>query len=171
MPPCLTSTFYYGNFLIIEIKLGLWAEFSFPWSRTEVTEKTNHWVFLICGIQFPHIYYFSQKSTLPLSFPLTGYLFIETVFPYSLGWPLIWDLLPQPTKYWDYWHVSPHQTKNLQCFRLGSWVSFTSLWLLLLQYIGRSTFLGNGCNSTFFFLLTGVWTQGLHLEPLHQPFF
>jgi hypothetical protein len=23
----------------------------------------------------------------------------------------------------------------------------------------------------FFFFSTGVWTQGLHLEPLHQPFF
>jgi hypothetical protein len=23
----------------------------------------------------------------------------------------------------------------------------------------------------FFFCGTGVWTQGLHLEPLHQPFF
>jgi hypothetical protein len=23
----------------------------------------------------------------------------------------------------------------------------------------------------FFFCSAGVWTQGLHLEPLHQPFF
>jgi hypothetical protein len=23
----------------------------------------------------------------------------------------------------------------------------------------------------FFFLSTGAWTQGIHLEPLHQPFF
>jgi hypothetical protein len=25
--------------------------------------------------------------------------------------------------------------------------------------------------SFFFFCCTGAWTQGLHLEPLHQPYF
>jgi hypothetical protein len=34
---------------------------------------------------------------------------------------------------------------------------------LFLLFVGLFLFL--------FFCGTGVWTQGLHLEPLHQPFF
>jgi hypothetical protein len=95
---------------------------------------------------------------------------------------------------WGLMNFFPHQALNLWSSYLclpsaGITGTYHHAWLILILIFRFWFICGNSglpsyqagalplescCQSFlnfFFFCGTGVWTQGLHLEPLHQPFF
>jgi hypothetical protein len=71
----------------------------------------------------------------------------------------------------------------LSIFEIGSLQLFCSGWhwtmalLISASQVDRITGVSHWCLASscitffFFFCSTGVWTQGLHFEPFHPPFF
>jgi hypothetical protein len=94
----------------------------------------------------------------------SSFFFLHRVFLCSPNWPRICNL-----------PASVSQVLGLHACSTTPGSRHRFLMLLISTNLLLLSFLSTNIQWTFFFFLfffcgTGVWTQGLHLEPLHQPF-